>query len=134
EVDLNRKGRRWGSAEGMESVEYSCRWNDLGGAATRILCSDVVAFGGRSGARERYEAPKHVHEGARQRQIGPAAVGRHMEEYNQSLAAAFGGHQWRAISQRSPGAVVELGIRLSQHLARNSDIGVGRHSVESAIA
>jgi len=57
-----------------------------------------------------------------------------MEKYNQPLAAALRGHQGCAISQRSPGAVVELGIRFSQHLAGNSDVGWDRHSVEWAIA
>src|SRR5262245_49675366 len=57
-----------------------------------------------------------------------------MEKHNQSLAAALGGHQRRAISQRSPCAVVELGVRLSQHLAGNSDVGWDRHSVEWAVA
>src|SRR5262249_62194230 len=69
EVARNRTGgRRW-SGECTETVEYSCRWNDLGGPATRVFCRGVVAFGGPQRTLAAHEAPKHVHDGARQRQI-----------------------------------------------------------------
>ena len=57
-----------------------------------------------------------------------------MKQHDQSLAAAFGGDQRRAVGKRRPGAVGELRVRLGQHLTRDRDVSWNRHSVERAFA
>ena len=127
------RGRRRGS-EGTETVEHARRGNSLGGPPACVFGDRTVAVGGHGCARERHETPKHFDERARQRQIRPAAVGRHMEKHDQSLAAALGGHQRRTVRQRCPGPVVELRVRFGQHLAGDGDVGWNRHPIEWALA
>ena len=127
------RGRRRRS-EGAETIKHACRGNDLSGPPICVFGGRIVAVGGHGCAGERHEPPKHIDESARQWQIRPAAVGRHMEQHDQSLAAALGGHQRRAVSQRRPGPVVELRVRFGQHLAGDGDIGRNRHSIEWAFA
>src|SRR5579864_1649493 len=76
-----------------ETIEHAARRHDV----VHGLGLGLGGVGDAGGAGKRHDAPKHFDESARQRQIGPARVAGDMEQHDQSLAAARGGNQRRAI-------------------------------------
>ena len=105
-IARNRTRRRRRCRERAEAIKHARRRHDLRCtvASFRFAASAATLRGcARSG--EGYKASQHVHERTRERQIGPARVGRHMEKHDQALAAAFRRDQGRTICKRCPGAV-----------------------------
>ena len=100
----------------------------------RALGLRTGGFGNIGRAGKRDNAPEHVDEGARQRQIGPAGVAGDVEQHDQALATAGGGHQRRTVGERRPGIVAERGVRFGQNLTGDGHVVRHRHAVECAFS
>ncbi len=133
EIRRDRPRGRRRAGESAEAIEHARRRHGLRRGVVACHAGFFIAGGGDR-PRQRDDAPQHIDEGPRQRQIRPARVGGDVEQHQQSLAAALRGDQRRTVGQRRPGAVGELRIRLGQHLAGHGHVIGDRHAVERAFA
>ncbi len=70
----------------------------------------------------RDQPPEHVHEQARQRQVGPIGIRRDVEQHDAAGALGCLGHQRRAVRQRRPGMRCQIRTGLGQHLTGNGNL------------
>ena len=81
--------------------------------------------GHRHAGRAGHQPAQHIHEQARQRQIRPVGVGRHVEQHHLAPAHAGCGHQRRAVGQPRPGLRGGVGwvgqdLPVDAHLGRDA--------------
>ena len=99
--------RRSGPAEGVEGAEGVER-------SLPELAAHALA--------KLHDAPQHVHEKARERQVGPSRIGGGVEQHEPALAAALGGHERSSVAQRGPALGGEIELGLGQHLASHPNV------------
>ena len=72
------------------------------------------ALAGDVGLRD--DPAQHIDEQTRQWQVRPGRVGGHMEQHDETLAAALGGDQRRPVSETRPGFLRKSSLWLGEHL------------------
>ena len=104
--------------------ERPCRWRPARRACRRRRAGASAAArrspaGGcrAMGMRLVDDAAQHFDEGAGNRQIRPAGVGRGVEQHQPAAATARGGDQRRAVFQHRPGLGFQIRFLQCQHLA-----------------
>ena len=104
---------RRADAEGLVDVAWALEDTPIGPLTLAATPAGVVRIGFG------HDSTQHLDEQARQRQIRPGGVSRHMEQHDETLPAPLGGDERRPVSETRPGLLGKPSLRLGEHLTRH---------------